>query len=143
MPETKHSSLGEINSEGDLMIYNKHLKEEFQQSNKSRTVRIDFSVIEGNPSNKMNAYYWVVIVPVYIRGFKETGLDIDAVQAHKEIRKLCPHMRMYDDKGKLYLRSLDDEDWTNNDWQELLRQAIQAAAEHFNIVINDPNQYEG
>ena len=138
MPETKHSSLGEINKDGHLMIYNLHLKNDFQYNHKGRTVRIDITVIDENKSSKSNAYYWVAIVKAFIKGFRETGLDLDAKQAHREIRKLCPHMRLYNDEGKLYLRSLDDEDWTKNDWQEFMRQAIQLLAEHFNIVINEP-----
>lgn len=138
MSETKYSSLGAINKKGELMIYNKHLEQEFLAQNKSRTVRIDLSVIDRNPNSRSNAYYWAVIVQAFIKGFRETGLDLDVIQAHRGIRKLCPHMRLHDEKSKLYLRSLDDEDWTTQDWGVFIRQAIQAAAEHLNIVINDP-----
>ena len=138
MPDTRYSSLGNINKEGGLMIYNRHLQVAWQEQHKGKTIRIDISVIEDKTSSKSNAFYWVSIVPAFIRGFRETGLDLDKVQAHREIRKLCPHMRLYNDEGKLYLRSLDDEDWIKHDWQEFIRQAIQLLSEHFNIVINDP-----
>ena len=126
------------------MMYNRHLMKEFFSSWKNRTFTYEFRLIDTKLSARLNAFFWAECIPKLQKGFRDTGEALDEKETYERIKKLLPVMRMYDglwrikdDKGYAY-RDITDEDWTNQDWSELIRQLTQFAAEHLHTVINDP-----
>lgn len=144
MSETTLKGIGKVNSEGEFMMYNRHLMKEFFSDWRNRTFTYEFKLVDTSLSTRLNAFYWAECIPKLRKGFKMLGQDYDDKQTHEAIRVMLPHMRVYDgmkrvmDGEAFAYRDITDEDWTNQDWSEYIRQLIQFAAEHLHTVINDP-----
>ena len=145
MSETGLKGIGKVDQDGEFMMYNRHLMKEFFADWKNRTFTYEFKLVDTNISTRLNAFFWAECIPKLRKGFRDTGETLDEKETYEKIKRLLPVMRVYDglkrveDKtGSYIFRDITDDDWTNQDWNELIRQTTQFAAEHLHTVINDP-----
>lgn len=144
MKATKYTGTGVVNQNEEFMMYNLHLFKDFFKGYRNQTFKFEFTLIPDDDSSKLNAYYWAELIPKFRRALLLKGETLDDKETHEYLRKLCPIMRLYQEEWRIKeakeycYRDITDEGWGNIDWTEYVRQLIQIAAEHFYIVINDP-----
>ncbi len=145
MKATKYTGTGVVNQNEEFMMYNLHLFKDFFKGFRNQSFKFEFTLIPDDDSSKLNAYYWAEIIPKLRNALLLKGETLDDKETHEYVKWLCPIMRVYENGirvksrgGKYLYRDITDEDWGNIDWTEYIRQLIHIAAEHFYIVINDP-----
>lgn len=77
---------GNINEEGKLQVYNQALLTEWRLANTGKEVILSIKIKRRSRSNKQNAYYWGVIVPMVTEAIKILGNDFEEAETHEFLK---------------------------------------------------------
>ena len=81
-------------------------------------------------------YYFAEIVPKFKQAFRELGEPLSDTEVDQRLRDFSPVLKRQDETGSDVIRSLSDDDFSDDDWKEYIEDLKIFGASNFNIVIN-------
>lgn len=135
-----------VDEKGIAHTYNRNLLEQFFSLHPGRRIIATFKLVSRGSKSSLRAYYFAEVVTKFQIALRGYGYNFTKEETHEFIKQFSPTMRTeHEINGKIYsrLRSIADEDFSNDEFRDYIDDLKRYGAEEFGIYINDPGEYDG
>lgn len=129
---------GSVADDGKLKVFLRDRVDEWARMNIGRDVKLTLEIRRHNRSNKQNAYYWGVVVPLVQEGIKELGHWLTTEETHDYLKKEFNPAEMELENGHCLMVPGSTTDMSTVDFMAYLEKIQFFAANMLGVPIPDP-----
>jgi hypothetical protein len=138
MKAREYTTTGTITNDGKLKMFMGELNQFLAQFPGEKIIAT-FSVLPGEQSEALKAYYWKCVVPTMQKALWDAGERKDYIDTDVWIREQSPIMAKQDYKnGRIETEIKTIDELSNSELIEHIETIKQLAAEEFSVFIEDP-----
>ena len=135
----KYEGTGIIDSNGNAVITNRHLLEQWFADNRGKPFSCVFKIATERHSDRVRRYYFAEVVSKFQIAFKGLGYSLTKEETHDFIKQYSPIMiEEIELNGKFFKKYRSITKLSNAEFKEYIADLQQFAAEHLSLIINDP-----